>query len=727
MTTPSGWDVENKQENYTGMNRGKSLRSLLQKCKRLIDINEDTSFKVHQAYYRKQTPPRDENEDWNDSIFPPNDTSMLHLTKNDDVTEEELNDLKKLKWMKAKDLFRGRKFVLYDSLSMDDVEQGQLGNCYFLSVLSELANRPEIYDKIFITKERTKNGCYLVRFLIRGIPKVVCVDDFFPSTPKGQFAFAMSGPRELWVQVLEKAWAKINTSYAATIAGIPSESFSTLSEAPCVTYIHRKYKVDDLWKMLKKAKAMGYYLATNTKANPNAEKYGLVEGHAYSLTNLEEFEIGNGKMLRLIQLRNPWGNFEWTGNFSDQSPSWDIIPNLRQKVGVINKDDGIFYMDFNDFLKFYPYTFVLKYHKNFYYNYKKLEQQSIEHNTCAKFILSQKAIVKIGLHAKQLRFYDKVPNYEVQPARIIISKFDPSTKTYTYIGSDYHTEETIYAETNRHLEPGEYHIFLNVYWPYSTKNNYTLSTYSSCPLEIEELKKEDVPNDYLEQILIDFMDKKSKKEMLSLDTTLQVSDEDNDLGFNMALISNESDKQFKFSATVQYQNLVFMEDDLVGKRSKNSATGITTDTIVGVLHKKERKLLVWKLLKEPWETKLGFVEKKLWLYNEEQTKQDELELITRAFGGLNKKRFNDDIFYSEIENEEDIILVFKNFGRKTYKFNIEFENLENLTVNGDSWTTGATIPLVSDRFYCIKLVKNDKTLPFNFGFKYSYKKITGAM
>ena len=223
------------------------------------------------------------------------------------------------------------------------------------------------------------------------------------------------------------------------------------------------------------------------------------------------------------------------------------------------------------------------------------------------------------------------------------------------------------------------------------------------------------------------MDKKSKKEMLSLDTTLQVSDEDNDLGFNMALISNESDKQFKFSATVQYQNLVFMEDDLVGKRSKNSATGITTDTIVGVLHKKERKLLVWKLLKEPWETKLGFVEKKLWLYNEEQTKQDELELITRAFGGLNKKRFNDDIFYSEIENEEDIILVFKNFGRKTYKFNIEFENLENLTVNGDSWTTGATIPLVSDRFYCIKLVKNDKTLPFNFGFKYSYKKITGAM
>ena len=566
-----------------------------------------------------------------------------------------------------------------------------------------------------------------MRFVIRGIPKVVCVDDFFPSTPKGQFAFAMSGPRELWVQVLEKAWAKINTSYAATIAGIPSESFSTLSEAPCVTYIHRKYKVDDLWKMLKKAKAMGYYLATNTKANPNAEKYGLVEGHAYSLTNLEEFEIGNGKMLRLIQLRNPWGNFEWTGNFSDQSPSWDIIPNLRQKVGVINKDDGIFYMDFNDFLKFYPYTFVLKYHKNFYYNYKKLEQQSIEHNTCAKFILSQKAIVKIGLHAKQLRFYDKVPNYEVQPARIIISKFDPSTKTYTYIGSDYHTEETIYAETNRHLEPGEYHIFLNVYWPYSTKNNYTLSTYSSCPLEIEELKKEDVPNDYLEQILIDFMDKKSKKEMLSLDTTLQVSDEDNDLGFNMALISNESDKQFKFSATVQYQNLVFMEDDLVGKRSKNSATGITTDTIVGVLHKKERKLLVWKLLKEPWETKLGFVEKKLWLYNEEQTKQDELELITRAFGGLNKKRFNDDIFYSEIENEEDIILVFKNFGRKTYKFNIEFENLENLTVNGDSWTTGATIPLVSDRFYCIKLVKNDKTLPFNFGFKYSYKKITGAM
>ena len=728
MTSGEGWDKENLTQSFSGLNKGKTLRSFLIQCKKLIDINDDTSFRAHNGYYKKQIPPRDMTSNWTDEVFPPNEKSLTHVTRNKDVTEEELNDLKPLGWTKARDIFRGRNFVLYDTISMDDVEQGQLGNCYFLSVLSELGNRPEIYDKIFITKEKTQNGCYQVRLLIRGIPKVVSVDDFFP-TLNGSFVFAHSGPGEIWVQLLEKAWAKVNTSYAETIAGIPSEAFLTLSEAPCVSLIHRKYQVEDLWNMLKKAKAKGYYLATNTDNDPNGEgeRMGLVPGHAYSLTNLEEFDLEGGKKLRLLQLRNPWGNGEWKGNFNDKSASWDILPELKKKVDLIDKNDGIFYMDYNDFLHYYPYTFILKYHKNFYYNYKKIQQQSLEHNTCAKFTLTRKAIVKVGLHTKQVRFYDKVPDYEVQPARIIIAKYDSNTRKYKLVGSDYHTSEVLYAETPKHLEPGEYHIFLNVYWPYTTKNTYTLSTYSSCQIEIEQLNKQDIPDDYLEQILIDYMDTHIKKDLLSRDTTIQISDRDNDLGFYMALINNESDNQFKFSASVQYSNLIFLQDDLVSKRIKNPKTQITTDNIIGILRPRERKILVWKLLKEPWFTKINIIEKKLFAYKEEKQEEDEVEMITRAFGGLEKIRLNNDLFYSEIDNGQNVILVFKNISRKIYKFNIEFDNLENLTVNGSSWTTGATIPLVSDKLYCINLVKNDTTLPYNFTYRYSYKVITGEV
>lgn len=44
---------------------------------------------------------------------------------------------------------------------------------------------------------------------------------------------------------------------------------------------------------------------------------GLVQGHAYSLIGAYE---GNG--VQLVQVRNPWGQHEWTGDWSDNSPLW---------------------------------------------------------------------------------------------------------------------------------------------------------------------------------------------------------------------------------------------------------------------------------------------------------------------------------------------------------------------------------------------------------------------
>lgn len=39
-----------------------------------------------------------------------------------------------------------------------DIKQGELGDCYFLSSLSALAEIPEIIKKIFITKSYQQNG-----------------------------------------------------------------------------------------------------------------------------------------------------------------------------------------------------------------------------------------------------------------------------------------------------------------------------------------------------------------------------------------------------------------------------------------------------------------------------------------------------------------------------------------------------------------------------------------
>ncbi len=51
---------------------------------------------------------------------------------------------------------------------------------------------------------------------------------------------------------------------------------------------------------------------------------GLIKGHAYSITDVRTVKIGSGlidffknEKIDMIRLRNPWGQKEWNGAWSD--------------------------------------------------------------------------------------------------------------------------------------------------------------------------------------------------------------------------------------------------------------------------------------------------------------------------------------------------------------------------------------------------------------------------
>jgi calpain-15 len=62
--------------------------------------------------------------------------------------------------------------------------------------------------------------------------------------------------------------------------------------------------------------------------------------------------------IRLIKLRNPWGSFEWKGDWGDESSLWKKHPTIKLEMGQfdffgskVDADDGCFYMSWDDFLK----------------------------------------------------------------------------------------------------------------------------------------------------------------------------------------------------------------------------------------------------------------------------------------------------------------------------------------------------------------------------------------
>jgi calpain-15 len=83
-------------------------------------------------------------------------------------------------------------------------------------------------------------------------------------------------------------------------------------------------------------------------STPGEEKFnepGQVEdddqlkpGHAYSIVLVKESQ-GH----KLINIRNPWGNFRWEGDWSNISPLW--TEEIKNEVKpLLEENDGTFWM-----------------------------------------------------------------------------------------------------------------------------------------------------------------------------------------------------------------------------------------------------------------------------------------------------------------------------------------------------------------------------------------------
>jgi hypothetical protein len=144
----------------------------------------------------------DDDEGWDDEF---NDT-----TYGDDES-----------WCSEAELFK-------DGMSAGDVKQGKLGDCWFLGAMATLAVKPAMVRKVFWPKSDKKlnqlrdYGIFVCRFMKDFVWYYVIIDDKIPvyDTPSGKPVFAhCSDNEELWVLLMEKAYAKLHQTYDALIGG----------------------------------------------------------------------------------------------------------------------------------------------------------------------------------------------------------------------------------------------------------------------------------------------------------------------------------------------------------------------------------------------------------------------------------------------------------------------------------------------------------------------------
>ena len=157
---------------------------------------------------------------------------------------------KRIQWKRPSEIFNKEKFDIFQGeIEPDDIIQGALPNCYFLSALSSLAENPSRVRQLFITQQVNSAGIYVIRFFINGEFQDIVIDDQIPYDPESKGpAFSKSHLNELWVILLEKAWAKLNGSYEMTRYGQSTTALIFLTGFPTIYFDHQY--VEDFWTEL---------------------------------------------------------------------------------------------------------------------------------------------------------------------------------------------------------------------------------------------------------------------------------------------------------------------------------------------------------------------------------------------------------------------------------------------------------------------------------------------
>ncbi|XP_065822548.1 calpain-3 isoform X2 [Labrus bergylta] len=272
------------------------------------------------------------------------------------------NKVKNIVWKRPKEICENPQFIV-GGASRTDICQGDLGDCWLLAAIACLTLNEKLLYRVIPEEQSFSEGyggVFHFQFWRYGDWVDVVIDDRIP-TFNNQLVFTKSAERnEFWSALLEKAYAKLHGSYEALKGGNTTEAMEDFTGGVTEFY-EMKEAPKELYKIMKKALERGSLMGCSIDSLVPARfetrtVTGLVKGHAYSVTAVEECKPSQHKdsKVRLVRLRNPWGQVEWNGPWSDNSKEWGTLSKIeKEKLQHQSAEDGEFWMSFEDFKKNY--------------------------------------------------------------------------------------------------------------------------------------------------------------------------------------------------------------------------------------------------------------------------------------------------------------------------------------------------------------------------------------
>jgi hypothetical protein len=221
--------------------------------------------------------------------------------------------------------------LFQNGISANDIKQGQVGDCYYLSTLASVANEKSSYiQNMFVDNG---DGTFAVRFFNNGVADYVTVDKYLPTDSSGRLVYAGIGTtaskstNELWVALAEKAYAQLAESGWSRSSSDSTNSYSAIEGGWMDAAMRQVTSLDTIDKSIASMSEKQLINLTNsnkllTAGFVNGSKYGVVNNHAYTIT---AYNASTGKFF----LRNPWGS-------SHAELTWNQLLNLKAFIQWTN-------------------------------------------------------------------------------------------------------------------------------------------------------------------------------------------------------------------------------------------------------------------------------------------------------------------------------------------------------------------------------------------------------